>query len=162
MLDSFASLGVVVGHATDVEGATGLTVIRVTDPPLRGAVAVVGRATGTRELQSLAPDSLADRVDAVLLTGGSAFGLDAASGIMQWMEERGRGFPVPGGSVPIVPAAVIFDLAPLGMFTARPTAAMAYRCVRIQATATAGGGGLGRGVGTGCDHRKASWTRRAR
>jgi L-aminopeptidase/D-esterase-like protein len=118
--------GLAVGHATDEEGATGLTVVRGPEGPVRAAAAVLGRATGTRELHALSPDHLVDRVDAILLTGGSAYGLDAAAGVMRWMEERGRGFPVPGGVVPIVPAAVIFDLAPLGRFTARPTADMAY------------------------------------
>src|SRR4051812_24895932 len=115
-------LGIAVGHATDMEGATGCTVIRAVDGHLRGGVAVFGRATGARELNTMMPDHIADRVDALLLTGGSAYGLDAAGGVMRWMEERGRGFPVAGGVVPIVPAAVIFDLAPLGRFDARPTA----------------------------------------
>lgn len=118
--------GVVVGHATDDDGATGLTVVRATAGAMRVGAAVVGRATGTRELLTVSPDHLVDRIDAILLTGGSAYGLDAAAGVMQWMEERGRGFPVAGGVVPIVPAAVIFDLAPLGRFDARPTAKMAY------------------------------------
>src|SRR5205823_10908782 len=122
----FRALGVAVGHGTDADGATGVTVVRGIDAPLRAGASVFGRATGTRELHSLSVDHLVDRIDAVMLTGGSAYGLDAAAGIMRWMEERGRGFTVPGGVVPIVPAAVIFDLAPLGRFDARPTAAMAY------------------------------------
>lgn len=93
---------------------------------MRGAACVFGRATGTRELQALDPTSQAGRVDAVLLAGGSAYGLDAAAGVMRWMEERKRGFDVGAGVVPIVPAAVIFDLAPLGDFKARPTPDMAY------------------------------------
>ena len=122
----FRALGVAVGHATDIEGATGVTVVRGIAGPLRAGATVFGRAAGTRELHTLAVDHLVDRIDAVMLTGGSAYGLDAAAGVMHWMEERGRGFVVPGGVVPIVPAAVIFDLAPLGRFEARPTAAMAY------------------------------------
>ncbi|MDF1505026.1 P1 family peptidase [Roseisolibacter sp. H3M3-2] len=118
--------GLAVGHATDAAGGTGCTVVRGVDAPLRAGVAVLGRATGTRELALLAPGHLVDRVDALLLTGGSAYGLDAAAGVMRWMEERGHGFPVGGGVVPIVPAAVIFDLAPCGRFDARPTPAMAY------------------------------------
>src|SRR5213076_2736836 len=66
------------------------------------------------------------RVDAIVLTGGSAYGLDAAAGVMRWMEERGSGFSVGAGIVPIVHAAVICDLSPLGRFDARPTAQMAY------------------------------------
>jgi L-aminopeptidase/D-esterase-like protein len=118
--------GLAVGHATDGDGATGLTLVRGVDAAFQAGAAVLGRATGTRELLTLSPEHLVDRVDAILLTGGSAYGLDAAAGVMRWMEERGRGFPVAGGVVPIVPAAVIFDLAPLGRFDARPTPAMAY------------------------------------
>jgi L-aminopeptidase/D-esterase-like protein len=143
----FRTLGLAVGHATDADGATGLTVIRGIDGPLRSGAAVFGRATGTRELHVLSPDHLVDRIDAVMLTGGSAYGLDAAAGVMQWMEERGRGFGVPGGVVPIVPAAVIFDLAPLGRFDARPDARMAYdACDRASALEIAEGSV---GVGTG-------------
>ena len=125
-MTSFGACGLAVGHSTDVEGATGCTVLRGATGPFRCGVHVVGRATGTRELALLDPGHLVDRVDAILLSGGSAYGLEAAAGVMRWMEERGRGFPVGPGVVPIVPAAVIFDLAPLGRFDARPTPAMAY------------------------------------
>jgi L-aminopeptidase/D-esterase-like protein len=138
---------VAVGHSTDAAGATGLTVIRGIDAPLRAGAAVFGRASGTRELHTLTTEHLVDRIDAVLLTGGSAYGLDAAAGVMRWMEERGRGFPVPGGVVPIVPAAVVFDLGPLGRFEARPTPAMAYEaCERAMADEIEEGSV---GVGTG-------------
>lgn len=147
----FTLLGIVVGHATDVDGATGCTVVRGIEGPMRGAVAVLGRATGSRELATLAPEHLAGRVDAVLLAGGSAYGLDAAAGVMRWMEEHGRGFPVGEQAtqvVPIVPAAVVFDLLPLGRFDARPTAAMAYdACERATATGIAEGS-VGAGAGT--------------
>ena len=119
-------VGLAVGHVTDERGATGCTVIRGIDGPMRGAACVFGRATGTRELETLSPSHAAGRVDAIFLTGGSAYGLDAAAGVMRWMEEHKRGFDVGAGVVPIVPAAVIFDLAPLGDFRARPTAEMAY------------------------------------
>jgi len=110
----------------------------------------MGRATGTRELALLAPDQLVDRVDALLLAGGSAFGLDAAAGVMRWMEERGRGFPVGAGVVPIVPAAVVFDLAPLGRFDARPTPAMAYAaCDGASAEPDEGSVGAGTGATIG-------------
>ena len=144
----FAALGVVVGHATDEGGATGLTVVRAATGGMRASAAVVGRATGTRDMQSLSPDHLVDRVDAIVLTGGSAYGLDAAAGVMRWMEERGRGFPVGPGVVPIVPAAVVYDLAPLGRFDARPTPAMAYdACERATGRAIAEGS-VGAGTGT--------------
>ena len=125
-MTSYDACGLLVGHATDADGATGCTVVRGVDGPFRAAVHVVGRATGTRELALLDPGQLVDRVDAILLAGGSAYGLDAAAGVMRWMEERGRGFPVGAGVVPIVPAAVVFDLAPLGRFDARPTPALGH------------------------------------
>ena len=117
-------LNIAVGHSTDEAGATGLTVIRGTDFPMRAGVAMFGRATGSRELPTASPHHLVDgRVDAIMLTGGSAYGLDACAGVMDWMEDYGRGFPVGPGVVPIVPAAVVFDLTPLGRFDARPTRA---------------------------------------
>src|SRR2546423_920739 len=143
----FRALGVAVGHATDEVGATGVTVVRGIEAPLRAGAAVFGRATGTRELHTLSVDHLVDRIDAVMLTGGSAFGLDAAAGVMQWMEERGRSFAVPGGVVPIVPAAVIFDLAPLGRFDARPTAAMAYEACNRAAPNDIAEGSVGAATG---------------
>jgi L-aminopeptidase/D-esterase-like protein len=152
-MTSFGACGLVVGHATDVEGATGCTVVRGAAGPFRCAVHVVGRATGTRELALLEPGHLVDRVDAILLAGGSAYGLDAAAGVMRWMEERGRGFPVGAGVVPIVPAAVVFDLAPLGRFEARPTAAMAHAACEAAVDAPAEGSV---GAGTGATVGKAA------
>ncbi len=141
--------GVAVGHATDDEGATGLTVIRGVDAPLRAGAAVFGRATGSRDLLAASPDHLvAGRVDAILLTGGSAYGLDAAAGVMRWMEERGRGFAVGTGVVPIVPAAVVFDLLPLGRFDARPSADMAYGAADRASSVDIGEGSIGAGTGT--------------
>jgi L-aminopeptidase/D-esterase-like protein len=140
--------GIAVGHATDVDGATGVTVVRGIDQPLRASAHVLGRATGSRELALLDPSAHNDRIDAIMLTGGSAYGLDAAAGVMRWMEEHGRGYAVPGGVVPIVPAAVLFDLAPLGRFDARPTAEMAYRaCDEAKSDAIEEGSV---GAGTGC------------
>lgn len=147
MTADFRALGVAIGHATDVEGATGVTVLRGIEGPLRAGAAVFGRATGTRELDSLKPSHLVDRIDALMLTGGSAYGLDAAAGVMRWMEERGRGFPVPGGVVPIVPAAVIFDLAPLGSHDARPTAQMAYAACDSASPHSVAEGSVGAGTG---------------
>jgi L-aminopeptidase/D-esterase-like protein len=118
--------------------------------PFRCAAHVLGRATGTRELALLDPMSLVDRVDAIFLSGGSAYGLDATAGVMRWMEERQRGFPVGAGVVPIVPAAVVFDLAPLGRFDARPTPEMAYEaCERATAEAVEGSVGAGTGATVG-------------
>jgi L-aminopeptidase/D-esterase-like protein len=143
----FRALGIAVGHATDGAGATGLTIVRGMDAPLRAGAAVFGRATGTRELHTLTADHLVDRIDALMLTGGSAYGLDAAAGVMRWMEERGRGFAMRGGVVPIVPAAVIFDLAPLGRFDARPTAAMAYDACERASPNDIAEGSVGAGTG---------------
>lgn len=144
---SLARFGLAVGHATDVEAATGCTVVRGLDAPHRAAGVVIGRATGSRELALLEPGHLVERVDAILLTGGSAYGLDAAAGVMRWMEERGRGFPVGAGVVPIVPAAVIFDLQPLGRFDVRPTPQMAYAACEQASSSGIAEGDVGAGTG---------------
>lgn len=136
-----------VGHATDESGATGCTVIRGVRGAHRAAHAVIGRATGSRELALLEPGHLVERVDAILLAGGSAYGLDAAAGVMQWMEARGRGFPVGGGVVPIVPAAVLFDLGPLGRFDARPTPAMGEAACESATSTGIAEGAVGAGAG---------------
>ena len=140
--------GLAVGHASDEAGATGCTVVRGIEGSFRGAAAVFGRATGTRELQVLSPEHLVDRVDAILLTGGSAYGLDAVAGVMRWMEERRRGFDVGVGVVPIVPAAVVFDLAPLGRPDARPTPEMAYAACESATSTRIAEGAVGAGTGT--------------
>ncbi len=117
--------GILVGHASDPDALTGCTVI-LTET---GAVAGVdqrGGAPGTRETDALRPCHLVQRAHAVLLTGGSAFGLDAASGVMKYLEERGVGFQTAAGNVPIVPAAVLFDLI-IGRSDIRPDAEMGYQ-----------------------------------
>lgn len=144
---SFAACGLAVGHSTDAEGATGCTVLRGIEGPVRCAAHVVGRATGTRELAALEPGHVVGRVDAILLAGGSAYGLDAAAGVMRWMEERGRGFDVGAGVVPIVPAAVVFDLLPLGRFDARPTPEMAYAACEGATAGHCPQGSIGAGTG---------------
>src|SRR5436190_14106432 len=103
--------GFAVGHWTNADAATGCTVVLA---PEGGAVAsgdVRGGGPGTRELDLLNPLANAKAVHGVLLTGGSAFGLAAADGVVRWLEERGRGYATPGGIVPLVPAAVVYDLA---------------------------------------------------
>lgn len=146
-------LGLSIGHTTDTIGATGCTVVRGITDPFRCAAALVGRASGSRELATCDPDHLVDRTDAILLTGGSAYGLDAAAGVMQWLEEHRRGYLIGEGVVPIVPAAVIFDLVPLGRFDARPTPRMAYKaCEQADSHAVAEGcvgAGTGALVGKG-------------
>jgi len=108
--------GVVVGHWTDPIARTGCTVV-VFDRPCLAAVDVRGGAPATRETDLLAPGRLVQRVDAIVLTGGSAFGLAAAEGVVSELAAMGRGFPTPARPVPIVPAAALFDLA-----TGQPTA----------------------------------------
>ena len=103
--------GITVGHWTHASGGTGCTVVLAPEGGMRAAAAIRGRATGTREFDALTARHLVPHVDALLLTGGSAYGLGAADGVMRWLRERGRGLPVsPTQVVPIVPAAVIFDL----------------------------------------------------
>ena len=101
--------GLAIGHAADAEVCTGTTVI-LPDAPAVASAHVVGGSPGTRETDLLNPQQLVEKVDAVVLSGGSAFGLDAASGAQAWLAEAGRGFPVPPKRVPIVPAAILFDL----------------------------------------------------
>lgn len=139
--------GILVGHATDGPGATGCTVVLAPRDGMPCTAFVRGRATGSRELDACRPESLAGRVDAIVLTGGSAFGLAAADGVMRWLEARGRGFQVGRGVVPIVPAAVVFDLLPLGRFDARPGAEMGAACCDA-AGAAVPEGSVGAGTGT--------------
>lgn len=102
--------GLRVGNAQDAELRSGVTVL-CADQPFCAGVHVMGGAPGTRETEALAPDRLVQEVDALVLSGGSAFGLDAASGVMEGLRAMGRGFAVGGLRVPIVPAAILFDLA---------------------------------------------------
>ena len=137
--------GVQVGHFTDSRRPTGCTVVLCPQGAVCG-VDVRGAAPGTRETDLLRPDNLVEQVHAVLLTGGSAFGLDAAGGVMRWLDERGHGLSVRGVTVPIVPAAVLFDLW-LGDARIRPDAAAGYAaCEAASATAPAQGS-VGAGAG---------------
>lgn len=111
--------GIMVGHWTNIEAATGCTVVLCPDGAVAG-VDVRGGAPGTREIALLDPVCKVEQVQGVLLSGGSAFGLAAADGVMQWLEERGHGFDVGGFvTIPIVPAAILFDLA-IGDANVRP------------------------------------------
>jgi L-aminopeptidase/D-esterase-like protein len=100
--------GFLVGHATRVRAGTGCTVV-ICPPGTRGGVDVRGGGTGTRELEPLSPLANAEGPSAVLMSGGSAFGLAAADGVVRWLEQRGLGRPTPIGVVPLVPTAVVFD-----------------------------------------------------
>lgn len=123
--------GLKVGHATNEKARTGCTVILCESGAVAG-VDVRGSAPGTRETDAIRPGGLVEKVHAVLLTGGSAFGLDAAGGVMQFLEERGVGFPAGTARVPIVPTAVIFDLG-VGDPKVRPDREMGY-CACVNAT----------------------------
>jgi L-aminopeptidase/D-esterase-like protein len=137
--------GIRVGHATDPIGLTGCTVV-LCEAGAVAAVEVRGAAPGTRETALLAAGGLVGRVQAVLLTGGSAFGLAAADGVMRWLEERGVGFETGVARVPIVPAAVLFDLA-VGDPRARPDAAMGYAACEAAHAGPVEQGSVGAGTG---------------
>jgi L-aminopeptidase/D-esterase-like protein len=136
--------GVTVGHWTDARGRTGCTVVLAPQGVI-GGVDVRGAAPGTRETDLLRPAMLVDRVHAVLLTGGSAFGLDAAGGVMRFLEEREHGFAIGPVRVPIVPAAVIFDLL-VGDPHARPGPDDGYAAC-VAATREPAQGAVGAGTG---------------
>ncbi|QOD02417.1 P1 family peptidase [Pseudarthrobacter sp. BIM B-2242] len=142
--------GIRVGHVqkNDAGWLSGVTVV-LPPPGTVGSVDVRGGGPGTHETDALDPTTLVSTVDAVVLTGGSAYGLVAAHGAQRWCEENGRGFPVTGGVVPIVPAAAIFDLGRGGDFSARPTADMGYAAA-VAAAAEKDGHAVARGnVGAG-------------
>lgn len=145
MLNSICDVpGIRLGHAHDLVARTGCTVILPAAPAVAG-VDVRGSAPGTRELELLRPVRLVQAIHGLLLTGGSAFGLDAAGGVQKYLEERGLGFDVGVTKVPIVPAAVIFDLA-IGSAHVRPDAEMAYQaCLSASANETRQGA-----IGAGC------------
>ncbi|WP_460355957.1 P1 family peptidase [Mycobacterium sp. ZZG] len=144
--------GIRVGHHHRIDEdaqlgsgwATGTTVV-LTPPGTVGAVDGRGGAPGTRETDLLDPSNSVRHVDAVVLTGGSAFGLAAADGVMTWLEEQNRGVALDGGVVPIVPSAVIFDL-PVGGWRCRPDAGFGYRAAAAAGTEV-GIGTVGAGVG---------------
>jgi len=154
--EPFAIAGFRVGHWTHPSGATGCTVI-VADAPALAVADVRGGAPGTREVALLEQGRLVQRVDAVLLTGGSAFGLAAADGVVKWLRERGRGFPTASIPVPIVAGAVIFDLH--GPTPPLPTADSGYEAA---ANAVPDGWISGRvGAGSGATAGKAAGRDRA-
>lgn len=141
--------GLQVGHFTLSERLTGCSVVLAPEGAV-GAVDVRGAAPGTRETDLLDPANLVDKVHAVLLSGGSAFGLDAASGVVRWLEEHGIGFETGYGRVPIVPAAVLFDLPvarPGDDPKARPQADAGYAACQAASAAQPAAGNVGAGAG---------------
>ncbi|MBI5079856.1 MAG: P1 family peptidase [Chloroflexi bacterium] len=136
--------GIRVGHAQNDEALTGCTVI-LCEGGAVGGIDQRGGAPGTRETDALHPMHLVEKVHAIMLAGGSAFGLDAASGAVKYLEERGVGFDVRVAKVPIVPAAILFDLG-IGRADVRPDAAMGYEsCLHASDGVTVEGN-----VGAGC------------
>lgn len=138
--------GLLVGHATDRDAGTGCTVVVGPPAGMRAAAWIRGRATGTRELDALSPRHLVPRIHAILLTGGSAYGLGAADGVMRWLRERDRGFRVGPNVVPIVPAAVIFDLGMVGRSDRWPGPDDGYAACEAAGTDVAEGS-VGAGTG---------------
>lgn len=138
--------GIRVGHETLTERPTGCTVVLV-DGDAVGAVSQRGGAPGTRETDLLDPLNLVDRVNAIVLAGGSAFGLDAAGGTTRWLEEHGIGWPTAAGRVPIVPAAILYDLGVGGAPRIRPTADCGYRAAASASERPVPEGSVGAGAG---------------
>jgi L-aminopeptidase/D-esterase-like protein len=137
--------GLKVGHVTLTERPTGCTVVVAEEGAIAG-VDVRGAAPGTRETDLLSPLNTIEKVHAIVLAGGSAFGLDAAGGVMRYLEERGIGVPFGGARVPIVPAAVLFDLR-VGDPRIRPTADCGYRAAAAATGAAVVEGSVGAGAG---------------
>ncbi len=137
--------GIKVGVASNFEAATGVSVVLV-ENGAKASVEVRGSAPGTRETDLLRPGRLVEEIQAVVLTGGSAFGLDAASGVVRYLEEINCGFPVERLKVPIVPAAVLFDLF-VGSESVRPDAEMGYRAALAASSESVPEGSVGAGTG---------------
>jgi len=137
--------GVRVGHATDAIGCTGCTVI-LPDAPAVGGLEIAGRAAGVHGIEFLDPRHVAPHVDAVVLSGGSAFGLESIWGVMEVLEARGRGFAVGKTVVPHVAGAIIFDLN-VGDHRARPDRAMGRRACEAAAPGPVAEGSVGAGTG---------------
>ena len=138
-------LGLRVGHASDLQALTGCSVV-LCGEGVRASCVVRGLAPGTRETDLLRAGTLVDSVHAILLTGGSAFGLAAADGVMRYLEQQGVGYDVGGVRVPIVPGAVLFDLG-IGNPGVRPDAAMGYSACQAATDAAGSQGNTGAGTG---------------
>jgi L-aminopeptidase/D-esterase-like protein len=135
-----------IGHWSDPVGRTGCTVV-IAPEGTRGGVDVRGGGPGTRETDVISPLAGTDRVSAVAFAGGSAYGLSAADGVMRWLEEHGMGYPTPAGLVPIVPAAIVYDLAE-GDSGARPDAESGYAACEAASEGIPERGQVGAGSGT--------------
>jgi L-aminopeptidase/D-esterase-like protein len=150
--------GVRVGHWTDQESQTGCTVIELPEGTVASYEAR-GGAPASREVELLSPDKAVSVVDAILLTGGSAFGLAAADGVMRYYEQAGRGYPTPAGRVPIIPSLALFDLG-VGDSAVRPTAEHGYLAARATRQAQVLSGRVGAGAGAYVSHWRGPAGRR--
>jgi L-aminopeptidase/D-esterase-like protein len=139
--------GIRVGHHTLSERPTGCTVILVDGDGAVGGVSQRGGAPGTRETDLLDPLNLVDKVNAVVLAGGSAFGLDAAQGVVKYLDEHHVGYRTAAGVVPIVPAAILFDLGFGGSASIRPTAECGYEAAAAATDGPVAEGNVGAGAG---------------
>ena len=140
--------GLKVGHVTLSERPTGCTVVLIDGDGVPGGVAQRGGAPGTRETDLLSPLNLVDKVNAIVLAGGSAFGLDAAQGVVRYLEERKIGWNVgAAGTVPIVPAAILFDLGFGGSAAIRPSAECGFRAASLASADAVAEGNVGAGAG---------------
>jgi L-aminopeptidase/D-esterase-like protein len=137
--------GIRVGHASDYQGATGCTVV-LCGAGAVGGVDVRGSASGTEELLTLSPEHVADKVHAVVLAGGSAFGLEAAGGVRRYLEQRGVGFQTGAAVVPIVPCGILYDLA-IGKANVRPTREMGEAAAAAATDGPVKEGAVGAGTG---------------
>jgi L-aminopeptidase/D-esterase-like protein len=137
--------GVRVGHISDFEAITGCTAILVEGGAVAG-VDIRGSATGSQELDALSPLHITPHIHGICLAGGSAFGLEAASGVRNYLEEHGTGFAFGGARVPIVPAAILFDLG-IGKPAVRPTREMGYAAAKAATTEAVVEGSVGAGTG---------------
>lgn len=138
--------GIRVGHVTLEDAPTGCTVI-LADGGAVAAVDVRGGAPGTKETDLLDPVNMVQEAHAIVLSGGSAFGLDAATGVMRYLEEKGVGFDVGVAKVPIVPAAILFDLGATGKPNVRPGADCGYRAAAAASAGPVAEGSVGAGAG---------------
>lgn len=137
--------GLRIGHAQDEDALTGCTVL-LCEQSMVAACDVRGGAVGERELETIRPGHLVERIHALVFAGGSAYGLESASGVMRWLEERGLGFDTGVARVPIVPAAILFDLR-IGDPKRRPDAAMGYAAAEAAVESPVAEGNVGAGTG---------------
>ena len=137
--------GVSVGHASDFEGLTGVTAI-LTSSGMIGGINISGFATSTRQIDALSPSHIISKVHAICIAGGSAYGLDATSGVMSFLEQKGSGFDVGVARIPIVPSAAIFDLR-VGSAKSRPDKDMGYLACQQATDGKVVEGSIGAGTG---------------